>query len=444
VREDFASIMAWATTWKNAETNGLADFDFLAHLCAGCNYADHVSWGLHSTKYIPCNKASVASEAGWTSPIAPDVDPDAAAYPAPACTPTAPQPYDSFDLHVLYNSANATCVAAKAAFVAQAQSIFGAAKGFLSVGVDDPFAFTKPASPMLTAAQTLRINASAVASGGDALFATFMQWAMQADREDSGEGRGFDLVLEPHTGCPYGDLVSRALYVGNRWMFNEHALVGAQLEAAAAQTTPAVAAATTAAAAPPLLNAPPLLSAPPASCKSIVTASSKAVDFIVYLLAGPGNYFQTDALGLTVPDSGVDRAALNRSHPIHAGAATGVIGAAIAKWNLTSAATMCSSQYPAVEPDYSAQGDICLMTAAAPQPYFHDSNPIPVEYAALYVPGDQLRDVATWSMEHRAAESAGYNVGVKIVPLTGCPLLDFTAWSLKAGDDWRLNEAALS
>jgi hypothetical protein len=84
------------------------------------------------------------------------------------------------------------------------------------------------------------------------------------------------------------------------------------------------------------------------------------------------------------------------------------------------------------------------MTAAAPQPYFHDSNPIPVEYAALYVPGDQLRDVATWSMEHRAAESAGYNVGVKIVPLTGCPLLDFTAWSLKAGDDWRLNEAALS
>ena len=39
----------------------------------------------------------------------------------------------------------------------------------------------------------------------------------------------------------------------------------------------------------------------------------------------------------------------------------------------------------------------------------------------------------------RTAAGAGYNVDLRLVPLTGCPRQDFLPWALKAGADWRLN-----
>ena len=67
-----------------------------------------------------------------------------------------------------------------------------------------------------------------------------------------------------------------------------------------------------------------------------------------------------------------------------------------------------------------------------------------VEYAAVYVPAAKLGEVLSWAMEHRTAASGGYNVDLRLVPLTGCSAADFTDWALKAGADWRINTSPLS
>jgi hypothetical protein len=133
----------------------------------------------------------------------------------------------------------------------------------------------------------------------------------------------------------------------------------------------------------------------------------------------------------------------------------------------------CGGQYPAVEPDYSSSGGVCLMCAQAAEPYFHDDDPMTVEYASAFVPAASLRRVLSWAMHHRTAAVAGYDVGpgppgrlsairvlhrksvlygafvwargalkhqkrrfparadLRLVPLSGCPLSDF----VRAGAD---------
>jgi hypothetical protein len=49
-------------------------------------------------------------------------------------------------------------------------------------------------------------------------------------------------------------------------------------------------------------------------------------------------------------------------------------------------------------------------------------------------------------MDNRVAAktSSGYNVDLRLVPVTHRPLSDFTSSALKAGTDWRLNVNALT
>jgi aromatic ring-cleaving dioxygenase len=88
-RDDFEAVLAWTMIMKNeggngGEGNGYGDIDFLVHPNTGCNYADHVFWGLHATVYIPANLEGCAEEAGWDKAVAPAVDPDSVNYPGNA------------------------------------------------------------------------------------------------------------------------------------------------------------------------------------------------------------------------------------------------------------------------------------------------------------------------------------------------------------------------
>jgi hypothetical protein len=261
----------------------------MVHPCSGCNYADHVLWALHATNYLPANKASCAAEANWDKPTAPAIDADSAAFPAPpepaTCDPGAGG-YASFTAHVLYNPLRPaavrgprgppvfspresrlghpwhsqqvgpdwtersvplhgrTQVQAKALFIHGVESIFAAyAPGRFAVGVDQPRAYADPRSPMLTATQPVHLNFSSLVAppdlggargGGPAAaaaelqFAAFVQWVLQ-QQSDAAAGEAFgtdyDVVLQPHSGCAYSDLVSRAMYAGAKWQLNEHALL---------------------------------------------------------------------------------------------------------------------------------------------------------------------------------------------------------------------------
>jgi len=482
--KDFLKVLSHVMLWKNADHIG-SHLDFMCHPCSGCNYADHVPWALHATNYLPANRASCAAEAGWDAPTAPAIDSDAKAFPAPAeanCfTPTAVSGYTNFTLHLLYNPLSPPSVAAKSSFIHGVSAIFeGYAPKMFALGLDQPAAFNDPKSPMLTATQAVQLTIPAASASEETEFAAFVQWALQQQAQVKGAGDAastlFDMVLEPHSGCEYGDLISRSMYAGAKWTFNEHALLqqeGSDFVAAAVDL--------------PLASEQPLEQQEDeedeeaaAACKRIGAAVDAPADFVLYFMAGAGNFFQTDALGFSTPDE--HEANKTRYFPkLHewvragpggngcppiipdattdgsgarsaAGGGSGVVGAFIEAFGLDGVNGTCASQYPAVEPDYStemaakkAHGSrgVCMMCAQATEPFYYNNNPMTVEYAAVYVAASELRSVLSWAMHHRAAATSGYNIDLRLVPLTGCPLQDFLPWALKAGADWRLNTAPL-
>ena len=76
-------------------------------------------------------------------------------------------------------------------------------------------------------------------------------------------------------------------------------------------------------------------------------------------------------------------------------------------------------------------------------PYHENSNPLLLSYSAVYVPANAMAEMLSWAMDNRIAAKVYYDVELRLVPLTGCALTDYTQNSLKAGTDWRLNTAAL-
>jgi hypothetical protein len=291
-----------------------------------------------------------------------------------------------------------------------------------SVGFDQPHAFNDPSSPMLTATQAVHVTGGAQ---DELEFAAFVQWALQQQAQvaaGGGDGGGgeqplFDLVLEPHSGCKYGDLMSRAMYGGNKWAFNEHALLGAAERSPPRQQGQQTEEATAGERDDPVAEAA-AAAALAAGCKHIATAADKPANFILYFMAGAGNFYQTDALGFTTPDANAS-AIGGTIHDIHGGGYSGTIGcppiipdsshhgggnasatassddlpaggggvvaAFIQAFNLSGSDGSCSSQYPKVEPDYSkemaekqARGGrgVCMMCAQAAEPFFYDNNPM--------------------------------------------------------------------
>ena len=402
------------------------------------------------------------------------------------------QGYQSFTLHVLYNPLRPESVAAKAQMIHSVDAIFEACKFWsqaaelwavplrsaarlmladspqmVSVGVDEPTAFNDARSPMLTATQAVHVNVSAAPTPKEERqFAAFVQWSLQQQQLGADGQTLVDLVLEPHSGCGYGDLLSRAMYGGAKWEFNEHALLPS---APAGESSPAEAQEAQARPAAPReeREADREAPAPPAQCKRIQAASDAPVDFVLYLMAGPGNFYQTDALGFSAPDAAAanttryfadgagrqrrgldgdgcppvipDVGAPAARGPLRGPAPSGMVQGLISAFGLRSGQALCGERYPAVEPDYSGHGGVCLMCGQAAEPFFYNDNPMTVEYASVYVPGADLRRVLSWAMHHRTAAIAGYNVDLRLVPLTGCPRQDFLPWALKAGADWRLN-----
>ena len=80
------------------------------------------------SQFLPANRASCASEAGWNAPKAPSIDSNAQAYPAPTETgcfvPTGATAYGNFTLHLLYNPLLPASVSAKAAFAHRYKNTF--------------------------------------------------------------------------------------------------------------------------------------------------------------------------------------------------------------------------------------------------------------------------------------------------------------------------------
>ena len=97
----------------------------------------------------------------------------------------------------------------------------------------------------------------------------------------------------------------------------------------------------------------------------------------------------------------------------------------------------CTELYPTVEPAYRK---LCMMQEEA-SPYKIFEDVMTTNYGAIFVPEKDLASVMSYAMTHRGPVQSGYSVDLKLTPLTGCPLQDYTQFAFVSGTNWRINES---
>merc|ERR1712166_109640 len=405
LRKDFADVLSWTMVKKNEADNGLADLDFLVHPNCGCNYADHVFWGLHASTYIPANRQGTAEEAGWVKTYAPGIDEWSIAHAGNAAVDGCglkddEHTFPSFALHVFYNAAASASVLAKNNFVKGLESYASSSGVQAQVGDTKPAAYADAASIALTSEQVVEFKGDSVEP--------LLPWILVHR-----PAAGVDIRLAPLSSggqkCRYTDYVSRAMYAGEHWEINEHAVNSTTFN-------PLSAAADIQLSSPIVGAGDDLIDAELVEAVADSNCEFPPKAYILYMMSAAPNGYQMYAAGLDSYASGMTQNFLSKYNPVN-----------------------CSSQYE-VEPDY---GDKVCYMGINTSPYHENSNPLLLSYSAVYVSATAMAEILSWAMDNRIAAKVYYDVELRLVPLTGCALTDYTQNSLKAGTDWRLNTAAL-
>jgi len=394
VRADFLKVLSYTMVMKNRAYNGIGEVDFLVHPNCGCNYADHVFWGLHATTYIPANRQGCAEEAGWEETTAPSVDPWSVRAPGNAavegCGLTDSQAsFEQWALHMFYDASNGSAASAQASFVKGLQATAAAAKAQIEVGAANAKAYLDERSVALTSEQVVTFGAAA--------FDVVAPWVM-VHRPPAVDIRLVPLSSKGDT-CRYTDYVSRAMYGGQHWEINEYPVSQAGFAPITAPAAPLGASSA-------LQNGGCLY--PPSG-------------YVLYMAAVNDNGYQMYSAGLDSYASGLTQAF------------------ATAFPNASSCSSGATSGAP-IEPSYSV---LCSMGSTL-EPFTDDADPMMLSYTAVYVPPAELAAVMSWAMDNHIAAKVYYDVDLRLVPLTGCPMQDYAQSALKTGPDWRINVAALA
>jgi len=385
-------------------TPGLnGDLDFLVHPNCGCNYADHVFWGLHATTYIPANRQGVAEEALWYNTYAPPVDPWSIAYPGNS--PVAgcglqgnETVFGRFVLQVLYNSANAASKSAKQAFWGSLTAMIQHSGVTVQLGEDRPEAYREASSTALSSEHALLFE------GSD--FNTIVPWAMLH------RPAHVDLRLVPLSdpvatlplgpgACLYGDYMSRAMYAGAHWELNE-----APIENGAPGFKPLGSAAIKVG-----TSTESLAQSTIAPNESVGCQTAPKAGFLLYMSAVSDNGYQMYSAGLDDYQSGL--------------------------------AQGFQKAFPSQDGCEAGGTEVCGLGVSL-TPYNNGTDPMILSYSHAYIPSAKLAEVVSWAMDNHIAAKVYYDVDLRLVPLgeSACLEENYVQQALKTGPDWRLNTAA--
>jgi aromatic ring-cleaving dioxygenase len=399
---DFADVVSWMLQHRNADhllgVPGGRDLAFLLHPCQGCNFADHALFSMHGGWQWPGNRFGLASEGGYGGAGCPALDeqcasfgPAGAAAQVPSCS--AAGSWEEYTIALQRPAGDDAAAAGSAATRAALSAALGA---HLSAWVDAPCAFGDGASPFLAAASTARLGAAGLPAALEAL---------------GGAAAGTDAVLVPSGGCPYHDATRRSLYWGQRWVFNDAALVAgnpAHLTAADAawRTTTKVTRSATATA---------------AAAAAAAAAATAPYAWLLQVLNAPNNDWANAAKAKFMADFA---------------AATGA-GACNA-----SSAAPADGAWPLLEPRHDA---LCTLGIDA-HPFTKRGAVPSVSVGTIYIPSDKVGTAVPWAMEHKSADASGYELDLLLVPLHGeeSRLGDYTLSAARAGHAWPLNRYPLT
>lgn len=230
-------------------------------------------------------------------------------------------------------------------------------------------------------------------------------------------GVSVDLLLAPLSSgggkCRYTDYMSRAMFVGERWEINEYAVQQLDFDPMSAGMELQETMASKSKAANPGLT--------PLSHGSLCTWPPVA--YLLYMMATKDNGYQMYSAGLDNYKSGMLQA-FQAKFPEAA--------------SCNSSAEMLTESN-SLEPSFAS---LCIVKTVV-SPFMDTSDPLMQSYSMVYVPSPNVTRVLSWAMDNRVAGKFGYDVDIRLVPLTGCPSSDFQESALKAGPDWRLNDLAL-
>eukprot|EP00300_Choanocystis_sp_HF-7_P011272 c17383_g1_i1.p1 GENE.c17383_g1_i1~~c17383_g1_i1.p1 ORF type:complete len:711 (+),score=124.99 c17383_g1_i1:31-2163(+) len=386
--------MSWAV-FLNPDPIG-RNVSVLVHPLTGCDYIDVTRWAMYTGQPWPINTFGLCR----TNKIQqPESDPRGNRCDAPKefCDSL---PVDEFVLHLLYNPIDKLAVAAKDSMIQDMGRSFTAfvRSGDLAAIEDDPYAYTKSASPFLTAQVQIRVDKS--------ILSNVLRWVMLHRPLE------IDALLLPDGSCIYHDFVTRSVRMGSAWPLNEFALRTGHVT-------------------------------------NIFEFDSGAVDVAEEELQGkhPTVNFNeplADSPCIQTPWNGYILYLVYNSNSGWARTAHETIVASFSEYFEVSMGDCGvldanSKAFPIPEP---VPLRLCGIREAL-EPFNDAFDPIVTPYANFYIPHENLTTVLSWVMENKDAGVSGYEIDVILVPAAGARCVEaYTRYAVTAGATWPINTFA--